>query len=374
MAVAVERRTLAQLPDRVASLSGYDHEVFTSIMAVSVEVAELRSDTLLLDKLRLSNQPVFKIHNLREHIVAKINGARVLKPEEPINVSESDAEMKKKLESDIKDKEGQDPFCLVNFEAKTPLNVFGRVRGKSSATGANLYPASKFHAVLPAAVHHPCTPPTRDQCLDELDVADRFYEAAHRADDRAIYSSYGRNNLDKAGASIWEHGHAQLQQEIGCHEGVMEELLDVFHTYRWRTGRDYFQDLFRAHQVVGLGVERSGVMVMPYLTPLGNRHIRMLAYAFDEPQRDVLFRILHHFMDDEGFGAKAFNFTIVYRPISYDGRDWGGMPAIIADILDRGDITKRNNDVGFSERLLRSPITATDPYRANDGIEQALAA
>lgn len=372
MVLAVERRTLAELPDRVYSLLGYDQEVFTSIIgSVSVEFAELRSETLSLDGLH--KQPVFKIHNLREHIVAKISGARALKPEEPINVSASATELKKKLDDEIRAKEGNDEFCLEWFEAKTPLNVFGRVRGRFVATAANLYSASKFHAVLPFAVHDPRIPPSREPFLDELDVADRFFEAAHQADERAIYSSYGRNNLDKAAASIWWHGHAQLQQEIGCHEGVMEELLDVFHTYRWRFGRDYFQDLFRAHELVGLGVERSGVMVMPYLTPLGNRHIRMVAYAFDEPQRDVLFRIVHYFMDEKGFGAKAFNFTIVYRPISYDGRDWGGMPAIIADILDRGDITKRNNDVGFSERLLKSPITTIDPYRVQEGIEQALA-
>ncbi len=210
--------------------------------------------------------------------------------------------------------------------------------------------------------------------MDRLDVADHFYEAAHRADERAIYSSFGQNNLERGGASLWYHGHAQLQQEIGSHEGVMEGLLDVFHTYRWKTGRDYFQDLFRAHQVVGLGVEKNGVMVMPFLTPTRDRHIRMLAYSFDEPQRDILFRILRYFMDEEGFDAKAFNFSIGYRPISYDGRDWGGFPAIIAEILDRGDIAKRNSDYGFSETLLKSYITSTDPYAVQEGIEQALAA
>lgn len=364
MALVVERRTLGQLPDLVAGLSGNDREIFTSIMKVSVQVGQLESDTMSLDGLR--RQPVVKIHNTREHIVAKIGEVRSRKPQEPVDVSILDAQ--------IKDKAGNDVLCLEKFETETPFHAFGRIRGASSATGANLYSASKFHTMLSFFEHDPRVTPTREQFLDRLDVADRFYEAAHQADERAMYSSFGQNNLDRSGASLWFHGHAHLQQELDSHEGAMEGLLDVFHIHKWRTGRDYFQDLFRAHQVVGLGVERSGVMVMPFLTPLRERHIRMIAYSFDEAQRDVLFRIVSYFMDKEGFGAKAFNFTIVYRPISYDGRDWGGFPAIIADIIDRGDISKRNNDVGFSEALLRSPMTTTDLYRVNDGVEKTLAA
>lgn len=359
---AVERRTIAQLPDLVDDLSGDDRAAFSLIMGVSVQVAELRSNTLSLDGL--SNQPAIKIHNRPERIVAKINRIRALRPQESVDVSILDAE--------IKAKEGNDDFCLEKFETQTPFNIFGRIRGLSSATGANLYAASKFHGVLPFSDHDPRIPPKRSQFLDYLDVADRFYEAAHMADERAIYSSYGQNNLERAGASIWYHGHAQLQQELDSHEGLIEGLLDVFHNYRWKNGRDYFEDLFRAHQAVGLGMDCNGVMVMPFLTPLRDRHIRMVAYSFDEPQRDVLFRILRYFMDEDGFGAKAFNFSIGYRPISYDGRDWGGFPAIIAEIIDRGNISKRNNDVGFSEGLLKSPITTTDFYRVQDGIEEAL--
>lgn len=370
MTLAVERRTLAQLPDMVAGLSGYDREIFTSVMGVYIQDAELRSDTMSLGDLR--TQPVVKVHNLREHIVSKIGLARALKPQESKKQELTKDDSTSNLDKELKEKEG-DAFCLEMVEGKTPLNVFGRVRGEHSISGANLYAASKFHGVLPFPNHDPRIPPTRFQFLDYLNIADRFYEAAHMVDERAIYSSYGQNNLDRAGASMWFHGHAQLQQELDCHEGVMEELLDVYHTHKWKTGRDYFEDLFRAHQAVGLGMERSGVMVMPFLTPLREKHIRMVAYLFDEPQRDVLFRVLHHYMDKEqGFGVQAFNFSIGYRPVSYDGRDWEGFPAIIAEIIDRGDISKRNNDVGFSEGLLKSPITTTDVYRVQDGIEEAL--
>lgn len=372
LAEAIGRRTLAQLPEIVDSLSGYDREIFTSIMKVYIQDAELRSDTMFLGDFR--TQPVVKVHNLREHIVAKIGLARALKPQDSKKQESTKDGPISTLDKELKEKEG-DAFCSEMVEEKTPLNVFGRVRGESSASGANLYAAGKFHGVLPFPSHDPRIPPTKYQFLDYLDIADRFYEAAHMADERAIYSSYGQNNLDRAGASMWFHGHAQLQQELDCHEGAIEQLLEISQIHRWKTGRDYFEDLFRAHQVVGLGMERNGVRVMPFLTPLKERHIRMVAYAFDEPQRDVLFRILHHYMDKEqGFGVQAFNFSIGYRPISYDGRDWGGFPAIIAEIIDRGDISKRNNDMGYSETLLRSPITTTDLYRVNEGIEKALAA
>lgn len=364
MAVAVERGTILELAERVNSLSGQDHEVFGNLMRVYVGVSQLKSDSLALGGL--GYQTIIKIHNRWEHIVDKLNATRAFRPQGTVSLAD--------LEEEIKREKGKDPFCPENLDTKTPEHSFGRIRGKYYISAANLYPAGPFHGVIIPPDHNPLVEPTRAQFSDALYVTDGFAEAAHGTDGNFIYTSLIQNNLHRAGASIWQHSHMHVQQEFGCHEGIMEELLDISHRYRWQFGRDYFQDLFRAHQAVGLGVEKDGVMVIPSLTALKERNIRMIAYSFDEPQREVVFEIYRYFMAADGFNEKAFNFAIYYRPISYDGRDWGGFPAIVVEMISRGDVGKTNNDIGASEYLSRSPFIATDPYRVHDGIREALAA
>lgn len=359
--VEVDKRTLSQLPEIVDSLSGEDQEVFENTMAVTVGVARIYSKTINLDGL--SEQKIFTVRNKFEHLVDRINEARALRPQGTVDCGN--------LEARIEEERGRDPFCPENFETKTPEHSFGRIKGVTCVTAANLYPASPWHAVIIFNEHNPFAAPTRAQVLDRFYVSDEFARAANKADENAIYTSYMQNNLDPAGASIY-HGHAQTQQLIGFHDGLMEAFYDIHHKYIQKYGRDYFPDLFRAHKAVGLAIEKNGVMIISSLTALKERSIRMIAYSFDDPQREVFADILHYFMDESGFSEKAFNFGAVFRPIAYDGRDWNRFPAVIGEIVSRGDINKRNNSVAASEFILRSPVVAMDPYRVYDGIVKAL--
>lgn len=360
LAEAVEIRTIAQLPEVVRGLSGYEGELFNGadkLIEVNTSIGELDPDHLLLNGLE--RQILVEPYNPWNHRRVVFNPERAKRLSQPGDLSQIKAEISQTLHNN--------QFC--NYQEETPKNRFnghGRIEGRVSRTTASLYMSAQTHGIL-IFEHDPLLYPPIEAFLDRYAVADQWHEAAQDKSPDSIYHSIIENKLKKAGGTVL-HGHAQLAGRPNRHEGDMEEALDNAIWYHYKTGRDYFDDLFRAHQLVGLGVERASIRVFPSLTPKKEAEVDILADRFDTSTRKLLYRIYGYFMNNV---SPAFNLTIGFRPTSYDGRNWGMVPGIIITLISRGNPTQENSDIGGFE-LMGTSIVSTDPYIINEGLKQAL--
>lgn len=360
MAIAsVESRTINQLPQIVENLPVAERKIFDQILQVSASQVDIVLAAWQLP-VALQHQQMVKVLNRWQGQVAKFNSARRQRLREATDDSWIRASIAKKA--------SQDDFCTGRFRVD---GLLPPIKGTHCEVSLSIASADAFHGVMPFEKHDPFIVPAQEEFLDRLEVAARFFVTANLIDDRAMYSSFMQNNLSQAGASIGYHGHAQVQQGKGFHEGAMEQLFDIQQRYREITGRNYLPDLIKAHQAVGLGVEKQGLHILPVLTPIKERQLLILADCFGQEQQEVLWKVFIHYTGPDGLGVSAFNFSIAYRPAG-DGREWSSMPAAVISLVDRGSVGSLNSDIGGSELLLGSSVVAADPYTLQDSLRQAI--
>lgn len=358
MAVEQAVKTIVDLPHIIDSFSDSSRRIFNSIFVTVAEEGEL--DPRCLDPQKIAcKQIIVRVFNQWDHSQAKFNSERAKRPQ-----------MYKPLDSliaIIESERGKDAFC--NYLTTTPKDPFGDIKGNSCVMVSNLFKSACFHGVQIFDEHNPLVVPTEDQFLDRFETADHWFQTAFKYNSKAIYPSYFQNQLAKAAASIWFHGHSQTGLETNFHEGEMERLFSTASFYHHLQDRNYFQDLFNAHQVVGLGVEKDGLMVFPSLTPVKEQQVVMLAKNFNTRTQSLVYKIYRHYA--ENLGVKSFNFAVGYPPLGPDGRDWRDFPTVIS-LVDRGDPMISNSDMGGAEVLLKSSIIAADPFKINEGLVKAL--
>lgn len=359
MVVKEAERTISQLPDIVDGLSEADRALVGDIIEIRATVSEVGEENL--PKADLQQQLLIETYNPWNHQRSVINLERAMRSIPLGNLAD--------VQADIASTYLKDPFCL--YLTKTPPNKFGRFMGKYHVTSGNLYPSAKKHGNLIAFEHSALISPTDDEFSDRYDVFDQWREAAYAASKgEDVYSSIIENRLRKAGSSI-DHSHSQMALRSGRHEGGMEEYLAISNWYGHQKGGNYFDDLFRVHQLLGLGVEVGHLRAFPSLTPVKDAEVIVFADRFDSQTRQLLFKIYDYYMNV--LGAKAFNFIMGFKPLGYDGRDWGRVPALIARFINRGDPTAKNGDIAGFE-LAGTSITSTDQFQVNKVLKDALVA
>lgn len=359
VAEAVAVRDISQLPDIVNGLSGANRTLLEEMVEITSCVSEVGEENL--PDPALQEQTLIETYNPWTHQRAVYNPYRARRPQQIGNLAD--------LEADIASTFMNNIFCL--FKEKTPPNKFGRIEGRHHVTSGNPYPSAQNHGNLIAFEHSPLVIPTKDQFSDRYEVALQWREAAYAASKgEGIYPSIIENRLKKSGGTI-DHSHSQLALRSGRHEGEMEEYWAISNWHGHQTGRNYFDDLFRAHQLVGLGVEVDGLRAFPSLTPLKEAEIMVLADRFDSHSRHLIFRIYEGYM--RILGMRAFNFTMVFAPIGYDGRDWGRIPAMVGKFISRGDPTAKSADIAGFE-LLKTSIISSNPFQVNEMLKEVLVA
>lgn len=361
MALAVERITIDRLPEAVNGLSGDEAQLFhgpNRILEVRAYTGELDPGDLQFDGL--ATQLLIEPYNPWNHSRAVFNRERARRLPQPGDLSQLRAEITRTLHNN--------QFC--NYQGQTPknrFNGFGRIEGKDNVTAASLYMSAQSHGIL-VFEHDPLAVPSQQAFLERYDVADQWHVAAEDRSPESIYHSIIENKLKKAGGTVI-HGHAQLAARPGRHEGDMEEYLDTADWYYVKTGgRDYFDDLYRAHQIVGLDIEAGhNIRAFVSLTPKKEAEIVAFAERFDFSTRMFLHRLYSFFMTKV---SPALNVMIGLRPQSYDGRDWGKVPGVIISIVSRGDPTQENSDIGGFE-MMGTKIISTDPNFIKEGLMNA---
>ncbi len=259
---------------------------------------------------------------------------------------------------------GKDDLCHVH--TNTPEDVFGRVYGRYSVTASNLTKFEGFHGLVVFNEHNPLSF-ARAMVHDYLDVGQRWAELAHRHDSAAKYYLFLWNCLSRAGASL-VHGHAQVSLGRSLAHGRIENLRRAAQQYRTSTGGSYFDDLVRAHSLVGCAEHRAGVWTMASLTPIKDHELVVIGQRVDDAFKDSLYEALAFYRDE--LGVTAFNLALCTPPLGDTEEDWDGFP-VLARLVDRGDSGTRTSDIAAME-LYASSVTASDPLLTMKRLSQHL--
>jgi hypothetical protein len=260
------------------------------------------------------------------------------------------------LEREIEATAG-DPFCRP--QEGTPADVFGRVKGKYAITASNVAKYDGFHGVIVFDDHNPLHL-TPEKVSDYITVGLEWGRKALEADPEARYPFLMWNCLWRAGGSII-HGHAQVTATRGAHYPRVEYLRRAAAAYRAEHGSDYFDDLHRVHDSLGLGIPaESGVRAFASLSPIKEKELVVIGESpEDEPLRQTVGALLESYV--RALGVQSFNAAFYMPPLAPVDEDWSGFPTIV-HLVDRGSPANRTSDIGAME-LYAAPVVASDPFR-----------
>lgn len=263
------------------------------------------------------------------------------------------------LRREIEETRG-DPFCAP--EKGTPTDVFGRVRGAHSTTASNVAKYDGFHGLIVFDDHDPLSF-APEKVNDYVSVALEWIQRAREADPEAKYPFLMWNCLWRAGSSVI-HGHAQVTATSGAHYPKVERLRRAALEYESAYGSDYFWDLYRVHEALGLGITPPAecspdIRGFASLTPVKEKEIVLLGPDLGEHLRRFLASVLVRYTRD--LGVSSFNVAFYLPPSVPTEEDWSSFPVVI-HLVDRGDPANRTSDIGAME-LYAAPVVSSDPFQ-----------
>jgi hypothetical protein len=250
-----------------------------------------------------------------------------------------------------------DPFCRP--EEGTPADVFGRVRGEHAITASNVAKYDGFHGVIVFDDHNPLHL-TPEKVSDYVAVGLEWCRKALEADPEARYPFLMWNCLWRAGGSII-HGHAQVTATRGAHYPRVEHLRRASASYRAEQGSDYFDDLYRIHDALGLSIQaEGGVRAFASLSPVKEKELVVIG---ESPEDDSLRRTVGALLEGyvRDLGVRTFNVAFYMPPLAPVDEDWSGFPTVV-HLVDRGSPANRTSDIGAME-LYAAPVVTSDPFR-----------
>ena len=349
-------KQITNLPALIGDLSAEDRTVVDRIFDVSATTGRLDPPESMYDWIETSfgsvdavrEQEIVKVTNLATLEGSIFNGLRASRP--------SDTGTDLDLEEEIAETEG-DPFCSP--ETGTPADTFGRVQGRHSTTASNIAKYDGFHGVIVFDDHNPLHF-THEKVTDYINVGLQWGRKAYEDDPEARYFFLMWNCLWRAGGSII-HGHAQATATRNMHYPKVEHLRRTAARYATEHGSDYFDDLYRVHNVLGLSFPcPEGVRGFASLTPIKDKELILLGESLeDEALHRAVAEVLKTYVQD--LGVSTFNVAFYVPPLGPVDEDWSGFPVVVR-LVDRGDPASRTSDMGAME-LYAASVVAADPFR-----------
>jgi hypothetical protein len=354
-------RSIVDLEDAIASLPAEARAVADRLFTVSTTTGRLDAPPAMhawITKLFGSVEAVSTQHIVRVTNNVTLEGALFndLRAMRPMEVKGAD-EVRAVIAS-----AANDPFDRP-LEG-TPADVFGRITAEHGMTASNVAKYDGYHGVLVFKEHDPLAPLDGAVMREHLDTALRWGEAALADDPSARYLFVMWNCLWRAGGSI-VHGHMQMTATRGAHYPKIEALRRQALAYGVAFSRDYFDDLWLAHDALGLGTEIDGARVMASLTPIKEREVVILGRPgmSGASLAEAAARVVAAY---RSVGVIAHNMALYLPPLAPDGEDWRRFPPI-ARLVDRGDPANKTSDIGAME-LYAASVIATDPFRFIDAL------
>ena len=298
---------------------------------------------------RIAKQKIVKITNRWTGESTLFNSLRADRP--GINKKDLEKEKKHVLRLIKKSEKGCD-FCQP--EKYTPEDVFGRIMGKYSVTASNIAKYDVWSSLVIFCNHNPLKFNSQE-FFDYLKTSFTWFKAVNNHNQQYIFPFFVWNCMPRAGASQI-HGHSQILMSKEPYAGV-EKLIKTYQNYQKETGANYFDDLYHAHQSLGLSMKNDDIRFFASITPLKEKEVIILS---ENPSKDLkanttIFKILRCFIDV--MGVFSFNLSISSPPLNNEKE----FP-YITRIVDRGSLLKSTADIGGME-LYGSSVVADDPYK-----------
>ncbi|MDQ4105872.1 MAG: hypothetical protein M3157_01685 [Actinomycetota bacterium] len=357
-------RQITDLARLVENLSPEDQARFGRIFDVGATTGRLDSPESMRAWIASSfgsveavrEQRIVKVTNLVTLQGTLFNELRASRP--------SDTGTSLDLEREIEKNVG-DPFC--HPADGTPADTFGRVRGRHSTTASNIAKYDGFHGVIVFDDHNPLNF-TPEKVADYINVGLRWGHKALEADPGARYFFLMWNCLWRAGGSLI-HGHAQATATRNMHYPKVEHLRRTALSYATEHGPNYFDDLYRAHDALGLSFPcPDGVRGFASLTPVKEKELLFVGDLEDEALHRAVAIALERYVRD--LGVSSFNVAFYTPPLAPGREDWSGFPTVV-HLVDRGDPANRTSDMGAME-LYAASVVASDPFRVAETLRDGL--
>ncbi len=302
-------------------------------------------------------QKLVKIFNRVSHEGAIYNALRAKRPLE--------SRERLRVEAQIIDASISDP--LDNPLEDTPEDVFGRVKGKYCITASNIAKFDGLHGMIVFEGRNPLRF-DRERIIDYIDTGLEWARRARESDPEAKYFLFIWNCLRRAGASLL-HGHAQVCLGHHMHYSRIEGLREDAEAYYRKYGSNYFEDLFKIHESLHCGIEKNGIKIMAYLTPVKEKEIFFFGPRLDLTFKEMVHDVLACLRDR--MQVSAFNLVLLMPPLGKTEESWEGFP-VIARVVDRGDPRSGSCDIGSME-LYACNVISSDPLQVAGILENYLA-
>src|SRR4030043_380719 len=292
-AVNPASQTIVDLDVLVEALPQKSKELFQRIFSVSTTKGCLKPPATMLPWIeqqfgsvdRVTEQKMIKVTNLVPFEGSIFNSLRALRPRQ--------FEDRLRVEARLLDRAKDDPLSKPLED--TPEDLFGRIKGKYCITASNIAKYDGLHGMIIFKDFNPIKF-SREEIIDYLDTGWKWAQKAHQFDPSAKYYFFLWNSLKKAGASM-AHGHAQVVLSRDCHYAKIEALRQAALRYKTENGSDYFDDLYQVHLDLGLALEKDGVRVLTYLTPIKEKETMLLSPGLNRSFKERLYEVLACFRD-----------------------------------------------------------------------------
>lgn len=364
--MSVSVPSIAKLGNLVESLSKEDKELFQRLFHLNIANGSLSPPETMRSWITqqfgseeaVTQQKIIKVTNLVTFEGALFNP---LRSSRPIAIEE-----RLRIEAQIIDALKKEDF-LRYPEKNTPADVFGRIEGKYCVSASNVAKYDGLHGLIIFKDYNPLHF-TRHRVIDYLETGWRWAEAAREVFPDAKYYLFVWNSLRRAGASLL-HGHAQVTLATKMHYAKIEGLRRAIFRYRQEYGSDYFADLYQVHRALGCAIEKEGVKILAYLTPVKEKEVVFWGEKFDLAFKEMVYEVLACLRDK--MHVTAFNFVLIPPPLAKTEEEWEGFP-VLARVVDRGDPKMTSCDIGTME-LYAANVISSDPLEVarllREGIE-----
>jgi hypothetical protein len=348
--------TITKLPALIDALPEKDKSLINKIFYISESTGALiypenpEVITGYGPREQVEKQNVIKITNKVTYESSLFNELRSRRPFQTYTQIELDPELRK-TDGCI--------FCMPKAYSVTSEDIFiesGRIKKETCFTASNPGKYDGYHGLVIFNDHDPYS---FANFRDYLNCSIEWAKDARKNDRDAIYFFFMWNCLWKAGGSII-HGHTQMSLGKGMHYGKIEYLLKAANGY----GENYFEAIYKVHELLGLGFKTNNVKIMAYLTPIKEKEVLIIAERIDDLVT-VIPKVLECFYHQ--LSVRSFNLALICSPSSvFDEIDekemerWEGFPVMVR-IVDRGDLNNRTTDFGAME-LYAASVISSDPY------------
>jgi hypothetical protein len=253
----------------------------------------------------------------------------------------------------------------------TPKDAFGRIKGKYCITASNVAKYDGLHGLVIFKKSNPLEF-TEKELQDYFATALKWLDKAHKSNKQANYPFLLWNCLWKAGASII-HGHMQIVLGEGMHYAeaelynkVRKEYADKYKNEKQES--NFFHDLYKAHEMIGLGLKRKGLLVLASITPKKDKEITIISEKLDKNCVRAIYNTAICLIRE--LGVNSFNLGVIMPPMEKNDREgsWKGFP-VITRIVSRGSLSNKTSDIGGVEMFSGSKVIETDPYKVFDKVK-----